>query len=185
MVFVHLLGFFFQLARVDCQHCQEKKKHTRTLDSLFRPSLEQHLKAPISLSSYKKSRPVHGKEQPRNQQQSLFPAFPDTAFNMQIPQTPRATSPSDSTPKIDFSGLSAILEAARIKNGVPGMSVAVMYKGDVIFAEGFGKRNEHQPFTKEVHLTHPSNSISVMEGSDRHQKDERAHLPYFPVSVGS
>lgn len=69
---------------------------------------------------------------------------------MQTP-TPPATSPSDPTAKIDLSGLSAILEAARVKNGVPGMSVAVMYKGEIVFAEGFGKRNEHQPFTKEVH----------------------------------
>ncbi|KAK3819335.1 MAG: beta-lactamase/transpeptidase-like protein [Linnemannia elongata] len=68
---------------------------------------------------------------------------------MQTP-TPPATSPSDPTAKIDLSGLSAILEAARVKNGVPGMSVAVMYKGEIVFAEGFGKRNEHQPFTKET-----------------------------------
>ncbi|KAF9114664.1 hypothetical protein BGX30_006519, partial [Mortierella sp. GBA39] len=65
------------------------------------------------------------------------------------PPQPLATSPSDPSAKIDLSGLSAILDEARIKNGVPGMSVAVMYKGEVIFAEGFGKRNEHQPFTKE------------------------------------
>ncbi|KAK3808876.1 MAG: beta-lactamase/transpeptidase-like protein [Linnemannia gamsii] len=51
--------------------------------------------------------------------------------------------------KNDLSGLKAILEAARIKNGVPGMSVAILYKGEVVFAEGLGKRNEHQPFTKE------------------------------------
>ncbi|KAF9276971.1 hypothetical protein BGZ88_001432 [Linnemannia elongata] len=44
------------------------------------------------------------------------------------------------------------------------MSVAVMYKGEVIFAEGFGKRNEHQPFTnrrirstteKDESINHP------------------------------
>ena len=43
------------------------------------------------------------------------------------------------------------MDVARTKNGVPGMSVAVTYKGEVIFAEGFGKLNEHQLFTKEVH----------------------------------
>ncbi|KAK3829962.1 MAG: beta-lactamase/transpeptidase-like protein [Linnemannia gamsii] len=52
--------------------------------------------------------------------------------------------------KNDLPGLKAILEAARIKNGVPGMSLAVLYKGEIVFAEGFGKRNEHQPFTKET-----------------------------------
>jgi hypothetical protein len=36
------------------------------------------------------------------------------------------------------------------------MSVAVMYKGELIYAEGFGKRNEHQPFTKEVAYPRPS-----------------------------
>ncbi|KAF9913373.1 hypothetical protein EC991_000135 [Linnemannia zychae] len=50
----------------------------------------------------------------------------------------------------DLAGLKTVLEAARIRNGVPGMSVAILYKGEIVFAEGFGKRNEHQPFTKET-----------------------------------
>ncbi|KAG0276323.1 hypothetical protein BGZ95_007694 [Linnemannia exigua] len=30
------------------------------------------------------------------------------------------------------------------------MSIAILHKGKIVFAEGFGKRNEHQPFTKET-----------------------------------
>lgn len=32
------------------------------------------------------------------------------------------------------------------------MSVAIMYKGEIVFAQGFGKRNLKDPFTKEVHI---------------------------------
>ncbi|KAG0378446.1 hypothetical protein BGX24_003847 [Mortierella sp. AD032] len=30
------------------------------------------------------------------------------------------------------------------------MSIAILHKGEIVFAEGFGKRNESQPFTKET-----------------------------------
>ncbi|KAF9344706.1 hypothetical protein BGX26_004016 [Mortierella sp. AD094] len=46
--------------------------------------------------------------------------------------------------------LRQVLEETRIKSGIPGMSVAVLHKGKLIFAEGFGKRNEHDPFTVET-----------------------------------
>ncbi|KAF9399510.1 hypothetical protein BGZ94_005710, partial [Podila epigama] len=43
------------------------------------------------------------------------------------------------------------IERARIANGIPGMSVAVLHKGKVIFAQGFGRRNENNdPFTAET-----------------------------------
>ncbi|KAH7054808.1 beta-lactamase/transpeptidase-like protein [Linnemannia elongata] len=42
------------------------------------------------------------------------------------------------------------LEKARVLNGVPGMSVAVMHKGEVIFAEGFGLRNDKDVFTADT-----------------------------------
>ncbi|KAF9431477.1 hypothetical protein BGZ76_000254 [Entomortierella beljakovae] len=34
--------------------------------------------------------------------------------------------------------------------GIPGMSVAIIHKGKLIFAEGFGKRNGRDPFTAET-----------------------------------
>ncbi|KAG0042448.1 hypothetical protein BGZ83_000449 [Gryganskiella cystojenkinii] len=43
-----------------------------------------------------------------------------------------------------------IIERACVAGGVKGMSVAVSYKGEVIFAEGFGKRNDKDPFTAET-----------------------------------
>ena len=49
------------------------------------------------------------------------------------------------------SDLPSILNKARIRCGIPGMSVAVMHQKTLIFAEGFGIRNEQQePFTVEV-----------------------------------
>jgi len=48
------------------------------------------------------------------------------------------------------------IERARIAGGIKGMSVAVMYKGEVVFAKGFGKRNDEDPFTEEVESTAPS-----------------------------
>ncbi|KAF9309884.1 hypothetical protein BG003_009189 [Podila horticola] len=43
------------------------------------------------------------------------------------------------------------IERARIANGIPGMSVAVVHKGKIIFAQGFGRRNENNdPFTAET-----------------------------------
>ncbi|KAF9183236.1 hypothetical protein BGZ51_004158 [Haplosporangium sp. Z 767] len=54
---------------------------------------------------------------------------------------------ADSFPLAD---LKEVLEKARVHCGVPGMSVAVLHKGKLIFAEGFGKRNEQEPFTVET-----------------------------------
>ncbi|KAF9352629.1 hypothetical protein BGX26_009586 [Mortierella sp. AD094] len=49
-----------------------------------------------------------------------------------------------------LSGLSEVLEKARVESGIPGMSVALLYKGKLIFAEGFGKRNDYDPFTVDT-----------------------------------
>ncbi|KAF9106464.1 hypothetical protein BGX29_009399 [Mortierella sp. GBA35] len=43
-----------------------------------------------------------------------------------------------------------ILEKTRVENGLQGMSLAVLHRGELIFADGFGKRNEHDPFTAET-----------------------------------
>ncbi|KAK3835456.1 MAG: beta-lactamase/transpeptidase-like protein [Linnemannia gamsii] len=59
-------------------------------------------------------------------------------------------SPRPTAAKKDLSGLKATLEAARVQCGIPGMSIAIHHKGEIVFAEGFGKRNESQPFTKEM-----------------------------------
>ncbi|KAG0016848.1 hypothetical protein BGZ81_011024 [Podila clonocystis] len=43
------------------------------------------------------------------------------------------------------------IEQARNQTGVPGMSVAVLHKGKIIFAEGFGKRNKNgDPVTPDT-----------------------------------
>ncbi|KAF9960817.1 hypothetical protein BGZ72_005823 [Mortierella alpina] len=43
--------------------------------------------------------------------------------------------------KASLADLHATIEKTRLQLGIPGMSVAVLYKGEIIFAEGFGKRN--------------------------------------------
>ncbi|KAF9432547.1 hypothetical protein BGZ76_010643 [Entomortierella beljakovae] len=47
-------------------------------------------------------------------------------------------------------GIRTILEEARNQSGIPGMSVAILHKGKLVFAEGFGTRNGIDPFTAET-----------------------------------
>jgi len=55
--------------------------------------------------------------------------------------------PSEST----FLQWATDIERARLINGIAGMSVGVIHKGKIIFAQGFGRRNEsNEPFTAEV-----------------------------------
>lgn len=42
------------------------------------------------------------------------------------------------------------IEKARANLGIQGMSVAVVHKGRITYAQGFGKRNDTDPFTPEV-----------------------------------
>jgi len=42
------------------------------------------------------------------------------------------------------------IETARQKGGIAGLSVGIIHKNEIIFAEGFGKRNKQDPVTKEV-----------------------------------
>lgn len=57
--------------------------------------------------------------------------------------------------------LKSVLEKARIENGIQGMSVAILYKGELLFAEGLGKRNDKDPFTKDVCFLSLSLSLSL------------------------
>ncbi|KAG0360990.1 hypothetical protein BG005_009450 [Podila minutissima] len=61
---------------------------------------------------------------------------------------------SDSTPRGNTTAilaqLRADMELARNQTGIPGMGVAIIHKGKLIFAEGFGKRNKKDPFTPET-----------------------------------
>ncbi|KAF9964997.1 hypothetical protein BGZ70_005580 [Mortierella alpina] len=60
-----------------------------------------------------------------------------------------AQEPSAPTKEF-FATLPVTLERARVECGIPGMSVAIMYKGELAFAQGFGKRNRVDPFTEET-----------------------------------
>ncbi|KAG0065455.1 hypothetical protein BGZ89_008299 [Linnemannia elongata] len=52
--------------------------------------------------------------------------------------------------KVPLADIRHVLEKARNSTGLPGMGVAVLYKGKLIFAEGFGKRNDRDPYTVET-----------------------------------
>src|SRR5687767_12840091 len=75
---------------------------------------------------------------------SFFPLIPPAMTTTEI-----ATDDNKSA-KDFLTNLPEVLEKARIEGGIKGMSVAIMHKGELVFAEGFGKRNQTEPFTKEV-----------------------------------
>ncbi|KAF9922863.1 hypothetical protein FBU30_007006 [Linnemannia zychae] len=87
--------------------------------------------------------------------------------------------------------LPAILEKARINGGIKGMSVAILYKGEFVFAQGFGKRNSNDPFTKETvsHIASVSKAFTataigelVAEGKVDWNKTPVSHyLPEFEL----
>ncbi|KAG0289376.1 hypothetical protein BGZ96_007073 [Linnemannia gamsii] len=52
--------------------------------------------------------------------------------------------------KLFFENLPTVLEKARKDGGIPGMSIAILHKGELVFAQGFGKRNRHDPYTTET-----------------------------------
>ncbi|KAF9910099.1 hypothetical protein EC991_007231 [Linnemannia zychae] len=60
------------------------------------------------------------------------------------------SSNSNNNYKKFLDTLPIVLEKARADGGIPGMSIAVRYKGELVFAQGFGKRNRKDPFTKET-----------------------------------
>ncbi|KAF9901681.1 hypothetical protein BX616_002182 [Lobosporangium transversale] len=90
-----------------------------------------------------------------------------------------------------LSNLRSVIEKARVESGIPGMSVAVLYKGKLVFAEGFGKRNAKDPFEPETLM--PMGSITksftaaaigelVAEGKmDWDQTPVSKYLPEFEV----
>ncbi|KAF9543600.1 hypothetical protein EC957_000604 [Mortierella hygrophila] len=67
--------------------------------------------------------------------------------------TTTTTAPAPHDNKEFLANLPDVLEKARADGGIPGMSVAILHKGDLVFAQGFGKRNRNDPFTKET-VTH-------------------------------
>ncbi|KAF9135827.1 hypothetical protein BGW39_011416 [Mortierella sp. 14UC] len=62
-----------------------------------------------------------------------------------------------------LDNLPTVLEKARVDNGIPGLSVAIMHKGKLVFAQGFGKRNDVDPFTEETvsHLASVSKAFTA------------------------
>ncbi|KAK3829856.1 MAG: beta-lactamase/transpeptidase-like protein [Linnemannia elongata] len=90
-----------------------------------------------------------------------------------------------------LDNLPAILEKARADGGIPGMSVAILHKGELVFAQGFGKRNRSDPFTAETvsHIASISKAFTatavgelVAEGKVDWDKTPVSHyLPEFQL----
>lgn len=52
--------------------------------------------------------------------------------------------------KLNEDDLRSTVKRAMERCGVPGMGIAILHKNKVVFAEGFGKRNEKDPYTAQV-----------------------------------
>ncbi|MFK7922294.1 MAG: serine hydrolase [Bacteroidia bacterium] len=94
--------------------------------------------------------------------------------------------------QVNLSQLKSYIEEARVAWDVPGMSVGVVYDGEVVMAEGFGKLEIDKPTkvngnslfaiasnTKAFIGT--SLSILVEEGKINWQDKVRDHLPHFAL----
>ncbi|KAF8927518.1 hypothetical protein BGZ47_002109, partial [Haplosporangium gracile] len=90
-----------------------------------------------------------------------------------------------------FANLLDVLEKVRAEGGIPGMSVAILHKGELVFAQGFGKRNRSDPFTKETvtHIASVSKAFTataigelVAEGKvDWNETPVSQYLPEFQL----
>ncbi|KAF9551161.1 hypothetical protein EC957_010047 [Mortierella hygrophila] len=79
------------------------------------------------------------------------------------------------------------LEKTRVEAGLKGMSVAVMHRGEVIFADGFGQRNDTDPFTAETLMpiasltkAFTSAAISELVGEGKMDWDTTPVNTYLP-----
>lgn len=86
-----------------------------------------------------------------------------SSFKVQEFNNPNvADAPVDGYHRSFFEDLPAVLEKARVEGGIPGMAVAIMHKGHLVFAQGFGKRNNNDPFTTEVTIKKNVNHLFVV-----------------------
>ncbi|OAQ27020.1 beta-lactamase/transpeptidase-like protein [Linnemannia elongata AG-77] len=83
--------------------------------------------------------------------------------------------------------LHEILEKTRVEAGLKGMSVAVMHRGELIFADGFGQRNDTDPFTAETLMpiasltkAFTSAAISELVGEGKMDWDTTPVSTYLP-----
>lgn len=61
--------------------------------------------------------------------------------------------------------------------GIPGMSIAVLYKNQLIFAEGLGKRNETHLYTVELKKVRRSRSLNISRTRFTKLTDARCYWP--------
>ncbi|KAF9284110.1 hypothetical protein BGZ88_010129 [Linnemannia elongata] len=54
------------------------------------------------------------------------------------------------TPKVPYLETCSNIKRIMQRCGIPGMSIAVLHKNQLVFAEGFGKRNQIDPYTIET-----------------------------------
>ncbi|KAF9541281.1 hypothetical protein EC957_003237 [Mortierella hygrophila] len=84
---------------------------------------------------------------------------------------------------------------ARADGGIPEMSIAIHYKGELVFAQGFGKRNRTDPFTKEAnkknhtvaktvsHIPSVSKSFTATPVGAKRKVDWDKTPPVFPADM--
>lgn len=118
------------------------------------------------------------------------------AIALALASTPHALpaqAASATTTAPDFASLDAAIEAARRRFDVPGVAVAIVKDGQVVYARGFGVRELGKPgaVTPDTLFAIASNTkaftataLSILADENRLSLDDRVvdHLPWFQMS---
>ncbi|KAG0250697.1 hypothetical protein DFQ27_009239 [Actinomortierella ambigua] len=88
-------------------------------------------------------------------------------------------APTDST----FQEWTDDIERARSMLGIQGLSVAVVHHGKIIYAQGFGKRNDTDPFTPQASEPSPAAAVGELVAENKAKWDVPVseYLPEFQL----
>lgn len=73
--------------------------------------------------------------------------------------TPAAAAPVHAS-QIDFAALDSAIEAQMAKHGLPGVAVAVVEDGQIVYSKGYGTAGDGQPMTPQTQMLIGSQSKS-------------------------
>lgn len=73
--------------------------------------------------------------------------------------TPTVAAPTPATP-IDFAALDGAIESQMAKHGLPGVAVAVVEDGQIVYSKGYGKAGNGRPMTAQTQMLIGSQSKS-------------------------
>ncbi len=94
--------------------------------------------------------------------------------------------------KIDFAALDATIEAQMAKHGLPGVALAVIENGEIVYLKGYGTAGHGQPMTAQTQMLIGSQSksftaLAIAQLAERGQLDLSApvqtYIPWFRVAA--